>query len=67
MDDGPGFGWEIDYVEGGHIDVAIYKPFAGSRYIRLPPSLAAKKAVVNVKNVDNECRKGQANTPKTMA
>ena len=50
-------GWEIDDVEGNYIDVAIYEPFVGGSYIPLPPSLAAKKAVFNVKNNDDQCLK----------
>ena len=34
-----------------------YRPFEGSSYIELPNELAAKKAIVNPKNKDNECFK----------
>ena len=57
MAEGRGSRWVIDYVEGGYIDVAIYKPFAGGMFIWLPPSLAVKKAIVNVKNNDDQCLK----------
>lgn len=50
-----GSGWEEDGVEDGYIDVAVYEPSAGNSYIPLPPALGAKKAIVNVKNKDNEC------------
>ena len=39
----------------GYVVVAIYEAFAGNSYMPLPPSLGGKKAIVNVKNRDNEC------------
>lgn len=50
-----GSGWDEMYVEDGYVDVAPYDASAGGSYIPLPSSLAAKKAIVNVKNNDDEC------------
>ena len=36
---------------------AIYKPLKGSSYIPLPPVLANKKAIINMKNEDDQCFK----------
>ena len=38
-----------------HIHLAEYKPFNGRSYIKLPDSFQRKKAVVNIKNKDNNC------------
>ena len=51
----PDSGWDEDDVHGGYIDEAPYEAFAGGSYIPLPAALAAKKAIVNVKNNDDEC------------
>ena len=34
-----------------------YVPLGGSYYISLPKFLAAKKAIINLKNEDDECFK----------
>ena len=34
-----------------------YVPLGGSSYIKLPKFLAAKKAIINLKNADDECFK----------
>jgi len=52
-----GSGWEIESINIAHINVARYQPLRGGTYLPLPASLAKKKAVVNVKNTDNECLK----------
>lgn len=44
-------------MESGHVNTSRYTPVAGSSYLPLPPELAAKQAIVNVKNRDNECLK----------
>lgn len=48
-------GWhliEIHYLE---VNINHYNPFRGSTYIKLPKTIENRKAVVNVKNNDNEC------------
>ena len=52
-----GSGWTLYEVAGGYVNIAPYVPYAGNTYIPFPKDLAAKKAVVNVKNADNECLK----------
>ena len=38
-----------------NLNVARYKPLKGSSYIELPKALVSNRAIVNVKNTDNEC------------
>ena len=52
-----GSGWEIDSIELAYINVAKYQPLRGGTYLPLPAALANKKAIINVKNKDNECLK----------
>ena len=40
-----------------YVNIAKYQPLKGSSYIELPKYLQTKKAIVNVKNQDNECLK----------
>ena len=37
------------------LDIAKYEPFKGGSYIPLPKYLANKKAIINIKNKDNDC------------
>ena len=50
-----GSGWTITSVDKHYINVAGYKPMEGSSYIDLPTELKNKKAMINLKNEDNEC------------
>ena len=52
-----GSGWDIESIEMAYINVAKYVPLRGGSYLPLPAKLANKKAIVNVKNKDNECLK----------
>ena len=52
-----GSGWEIESIELAYVNVAKYQPLRGGTYLPLPPNLAKKKAIINVKNKDNECLK----------
>ncbi|PFX11590.1 hypothetical protein AWC38_SpisGene24613 [Stylophora pistillata] len=52
-----GSGWAVDSIAGLDLNTAEYKPLKGSSYIKLSPDLAKKKAIVNMKNEDNECFK----------
>ena len=50
--------WQFDRVEYFDINIDPYEPISGSSYIPLPPILESKKAIINVKNEnDNECFK----------
>ena len=50
-----GSGWIVDQVETLWLDIVRYQPLTGSSYIPLPQAVQSKKAVVNVKNVDDQC------------
>ena len=54
---GRGSGWIFDEVLHFDILTNVYKPLAGSSYIPLPKFLASKKALINPKNIDQECFK----------
>ena len=54
---GRGSGWIFDEVLHFDILTNVYKPLAGSSYIPLPKFLASKKAIINPKNIDQECCK----------
>ena len=51
-------GWQFDRVEYFDIHINPFEPLSGTSYIPLPKVLAEKKAIINVKNEnDNECFK----------
>ena len=50
-----GSGWIVQKVISLKLYTAAYQPLAGSSYIPTPPFLARKKAIINVRNADNEC------------
>ena len=52
-----GSGWEVESIEIAYVNVAKYHPLRGGTYLPLPADLAKKKAIINVKNKDNECLK----------
>ena len=52
-----GSGWILDNVLSLSVNIAKYQPLKGSSYIELPKYLKDKKAIVNVKNQDDECLK----------
>ena len=53
-----GSGWQFDRIEHLDININPYNPLSASSYIHLPKKLAEKKAIINVKNEnDNECFK----------
>ena len=52
-----GSGWEVESIEIAYVNVAKYQPLSGGTYLPLPAKLANKKAIINVKNKDNECLK----------
>ena len=53
-----GSGWQFDRVEHLDININPYNPLSASSYIKLPSSLAKKKAIINVQNKnDHECFK----------
>ena len=50
-----GSDWEVERVETLWINIAKYQPLRGGSYIKLPKSLANKRAIINVENIDDEC------------
>ena len=52
-----GSNWIIDYIEYAYIKVAKVKKLRGGSYIDLPKKLKNKRAIINIKNNDDECLK----------
>ena len=52
-----GSGWVLESIMVAYVNVARYQPLRGGTYLPLPTNLAKKKAIINVKNRDNECLK----------
>ena len=52
-----GSGWKFASVVSFDINVDPFTPMRGNSYFPLPYKLEVKKAIVNVKNDDNECFK----------
>ena len=50
-----GSGWAVEQVHILWLDIARYQPLRGGSYIPLPAAVKNKKAVVNVKNMDDHC------------
>jgi hypothetical protein len=48
-------GWVLDEILHLNLSIAQYTPVKGSSYIPLPSKLKTKKAIINVKNMDNKC------------
>ena len=48
---------EIPFILSMDLHTVKYTPLGGSSYISLPKFLAAKKAIINLKNEDDECFK----------
>ena len=52
-----GSNWRFHPVLNFDLHIVKYEPLGGSSYIPLPKFLAAKKAIINLKNEDDECFK----------
>ena len=50
-------GWVFVRFQNFEIHIARFKPLKGSSYFPLPETLMLKKAIVNVKNNDDQCFK----------
>ena len=50
-----GSGWAVERVEFLMLDISRYRPIRGGSYIPLPKEIQVKRAVVNVKNRDDDC------------
>ena len=54
---GGGSGWVFYKIIKLELHTVSYRPLRGNTWIRLPKELADKKAIINMKNKDNECFK----------
>ena len=52
-----GSGWRLRRVIQLEIHVGEFRPLRGKKHEPLPKSIASKKAIINMKNDDNECFK----------
>jgi len=52
-----GSNWRFKSIVKLNINTVIYKPLRGSSYFPLPPYLANKQAIINMKNKDDQCFK----------
>ena len=52
-----GSNWVFEQIKYLEIHLADWVPIRGSSFIPLPSEIATKKAVINIKNDDNECFK----------
>src|ERR1043165_9377466 len=50
-----GSNWRFRAIVKLDINTDKYKPIKGSSFIKLPAELASKKAIINLKNNNNEC------------
>ena len=57
LQDVEGSGWVFEGIENIEILTVPYEPLRGSKYIELPEYIANKKAVINIKNKDEDCFK----------
>ena len=57
LQDTGGSGWIFEGVENIEILTVPYEPLRGSKYMELPKHIADKKAVINIRNKDEECFK----------
>ena len=52
-----GSGWVLERIMVAYVNVARYQPLRGGTYLDLPLKLKNKKALINVRNRDEECLK----------
>ena len=52
-----GSGWQLYSIKGLDISVVKFNPLDGSGYSKLPKPILDKKAVINMKNNDDQCFK----------
>ena len=55
--EGEGSGWVLESITDIKLHTAEWDPLNAGSYIDLPPFLKNKKAIINMKNQDNECFK----------
>lgn len=52
-----GSGFTLQSIDGLLLGIYKYTPMSGSSYIELPKSIADKRAIINPKNIDQQCFK----------
>ena len=52
-----GSGWINDSIQRFYINISRHEPFRGCSFIATPKNWSNKKAIINVKNRDDECLK----------
>ncbi len=52
-----GSGWRLKSIYGLEIKITKYNPLSGSGYSKLPPFIAKKNIVINMRNDDTQCFK----------
>ena len=50
-----GSNWTLDHLVNLTLNIGKYRPLRGNSYLKLPTRLANKKAIINVKNLDEKC------------
>ena len=50
-----GSGWVFGCVKKCTLTTALFRPLTGSSFLRTPPDILNKNAVVNIENDDNKC------------
>ena len=50
-----GNGWRLHSIFQFELHTVVYNLLRGETYIPLPKDLAAKQAIINIKNRDNKC------------
>ena len=49
-----GSGWILDYVISARVVTCVYRPTQGSTYFETPKGLKQKRAVINIRNTDDQ-------------
>ena len=57
LQDVEGSGWIFEGIKNIEILTVPYEPLRGSKYLELPQYIADRKAIVNIKNKDEDCFK----------
>ena len=50
-----GSGWNVSRILNLSLCMGVFRPTAGSSFIKTPPEIAKKKAIINPRNFDNNC------------
>jgi len=48
-------GWNVSQILNLSLSMGVFRPTAGSSFIKTPPEIAKKKAIINPRNFDNNC------------